>query len=76
MCCIHRAFSPGHPVTIPSLHADDVLVVWKLDRLERFLSFLIELIEKLQNDGVGFESISDGMGMLSRNGLFRTSAPV
>ncbi|WP_305728843.1 recombinase family protein [Nitrosospira briensis] len=33
----------------------DVLVVWKLDRLGRSLSFLISLIEKLQKYGAGFE---------------------
>lgn len=46
----------------------DVLVVWKLDRLGRSLSFLIELIEKLRNEGAGFESLSNGINTTSAGG--------
>lgn len=46
----------------------DVLIVWKLDRLGRSLSFLIELIEKLRNEGAGFESLSDGINTTSAGG--------
>jgi DNA invertase Pin-like site-specific DNA recombinase len=46
----------------------DVLVVWKLDRLGRSLSFLISLIEKLRNDGAGFESLSDGINTTTSAG--------
>ncbi len=45
-----------------------MLVVWKLDRLGRSLSFLIELIEKLRNEGAGFESLSDGINTTSAGG--------
>jgi DNA invertase Pin-like site-specific DNA recombinase len=46
----------------------DVLVVWKLDRLGRSLSFLIELIEKLRNEGAGFESLTDGIDTTTAGG--------
>jgi DNA invertase Pin-like site-specific DNA recombinase len=40
----------GLSQAIAAVGAGDVLVVWKLDRLGRSLSFFIELIEKLRND--------------------------
>lgn len=39
----------------------DVLVVWKLDRLGRSLSFPIDLLCKLQLDGADFQSLTDGI---------------
>jgi DNA invertase Pin-like site-specific DNA recombinase len=45
-----------------------VLVVWKLDRLGRSLSFLIELIDKLRKDQAGFESLSDGINTTTAGG--------
>lgn len=41
----------GLSQAIAAVGKGDVLVVWKLDRLGRSLSFLIELIEKLRNEG-------------------------
>ena len=38
----------------------DTLVVWRLDRLGRSMSHLINLIEQLIQQGVGFKSIQDG----------------
>lgn len=52
---------PGLVQALAVVGAGDILVVWKLDRLGRSLSFLIELIEKLRNDQAGFESLSDGI---------------
>ena len=46
----------------------DVLVVWKLDRLGRSLSFLIDLIEKLKKDGAGFQSLTDGIDTTTTGG--------
>ncbi len=37
------------------------LVVWKLDRLGRSLRHLIELINELQEKGIMFRSIQDGI---------------
>jgi DNA invertase Pin-like site-specific DNA recombinase len=58
----------GLSQALAAVGAGDVLVVWKLDRLGRSLSFLIELIEKLRNDRAGFESISDGINTTTAGG--------
>ncbi|BCT66845.1 recombinase family protein [Nitrosospira sp. NRS527] len=59
---------PGLSQAIAAVGTGDVLVVWKLDRLGRSLSFLIELIEKLRNDQAGFESLSDGINTTTAGG--------
>jgi DNA invertase Pin-like site-specific DNA recombinase len=38
----------------------DVLLVWRLDRLGRSMSHLVNLVEDLRQKGVGFRSICDG----------------
>lgn len=58
----------GLSQAIAAVGKGDVLVVWKLDRLGRSLSFLISLIEKLRNDGAGFESLSDGIDTTAAGG--------
>lgn len=37
----------------------DVLVVWRLDRLGRSLTYLIEVITRLNERGIGFKSITE-----------------
>ncbi len=46
----------------------DVLVVWKLDRLGRSLSHLIEIVSHLKSKGVGFKSLTEGMDTSSPSG--------
>jgi len=46
----------------------DILMVWKLDRLGRSLSFLIELVENLKEQGSGFVSLSDGIDTTTAGG--------
>ena len=53
---------------IKQIQKGDVLVVWKLDRLGRSLSFLIEFIEGLRNKGAGFQSLSDGINTTTAGG--------
>ncbi|SEP44071.1 recombinase family protein [Nitrosovibrio sp. Nv6] len=58
----------GLSQAIAAVGKGDVLVVWKLDRLGRSLSFLIELIDKLRKDQAGFESLSDGINTTTAGG--------
>jgi hypothetical protein len=41
-----------------SLKPDDVLVVWKLDRLTRSLSDLLQINKRLEEIGAGFRSLT------------------
>lgn len=46
----------------------DVLVVWRLDRLGRSLSHLIEVIQNLGQQGVGFQSLSENIDTTTAGG--------
>ena len=50
------------------LRAGDVLVVWRLDRLGRSLKDLIEWMNYLEEMGVGFESLQEGMSTTTPTG--------
>jgi len=51
-----------------TLAADDVLVVWKLDRLGRSLAHLIQVITLLDADDVGFRSLSEAIDTTTASG--------
>jgi len=53
---------------IEFLRPEDVLVVWKLDRLGRSLSHLIELVGGLRKRGVGFRSLTETIDTTSAMG--------
>ncbi len=55
-----RTQRPGLESCLETLRPGDVLLVWRLDRLGRSMSHLVQLIEELQERGVGFRSICDG----------------
>jgi DNA invertase Pin-like site-specific DNA recombinase len=52
------------------LREGDTLVVWKLDRLGRTVRHLIELVERLEENNVHFQSITDGIDTKTPAGRF------
>ncbi|MEL6310855.1 MAG: recombinase family protein [Pseudomonadota bacterium] len=56
-----RTERPGLAEAIAYLREGDVLVVWRLDRLGRSLSHLIETVGSLEARGVGFRSLTEAI---------------
>jgi DNA invertase Pin-like site-specific DNA recombinase len=50
------------------LRKGDVLVVWKLDRLSRSLKDVLSLMEKIQQAGAGFQSLTEAVETTSPGG--------
>jgi len=50
------------------VRAGDVLVVWRLDRLGRSLKYLIEVITRLNERGIGFKSITEQIDTTTSGG--------
>lgn len=46
---------------LDQLRADDVVVVWKLDRLSRSLKDLLLIMEKIDATGAGFRSLTESI---------------
>ena len=59
---------PALRKALASLNAGDVLIVWKLDRLGRSLSHLIEVTNDLAGRGVGFRSLSEAIDTTTPQG--------
>jgi DNA invertase Pin-like site-specific DNA recombinase len=59
---------PGLNDALAYIRAGDVLVVWKLDRLGRSLSHLIDTVTALGGRGVGFKSLTEGVDTSTSNG--------
>lgn len=49
---------PGLDACLRALRAGDTLIVWKLDRLGRNLTHLVETVNKLNARGVGFKVLT------------------
>src|SRR5215213_7847605 len=50
------------------LRAGDTLVVWRLDRLGRSLPHLIETITNLEQEGIGFRSLTEQIDTTTSGG--------
>jgi DNA invertase Pin-like site-specific DNA recombinase len=61
---------PGLQTALAVLREQDTLVLWKLDRLGRTVKGLIELINKLSQEGVHFKSITDQVDTSTPSGRF------
>lgn len=53
---------------LSTLRKGDTLVVWKLDRLARSLKDLVEIIEDLQQRGIGFRSLTEAIDTTNAGG--------
>src|SRR3984885_2977164 len=53
---------------LDQLRPGDTVAVWRLDRLGRSLKHLIALIEDLEDRGVGFRSLTEGMDTTTPGG--------
>lgn len=51
---------PGLDRCMQNLKPGDTLIVWRLDRLGRSMTHLVNLIESLLKQKIGFKSIQDG----------------
>lgn len=54
-----KAERPGLAQALAYVRSGDVLVVWKLDRLGRSLSHLIDTVRTLEEHGVGLRSLTE-----------------
>ncbi len=52
---------PNSTGFLDQLRTDDVLVVWKLDRLSRSLRDVLIIMERLGNTGAGFRSLTEAI---------------
>ena len=53
---------------LSQLRSGDVLVVWKLDRLGRSLTHLVQLVNQLLEQDVGLQSLNDPIDTTSAQG--------
>lgn len=60
---------PALDKALATLKPGDVLTVWKLDRLGRSLSHLIQIAEDLGKRGVGFRSLSEAIDTTTPQGV-------
>ena len=65
-----RAERPGLTHARESLRGSDTLVVWKLDRLGRSVKHLVDLVGKLQQQGIQFKSLTDWIDTGTASGRF------
>ncbi len=63
-----RADRPGLNESLEFARRDDVIVVWRLDRLGRSLKDLLDLIHRLDECGVGLRSLTESLDTTTSGG--------
>jgi DNA invertase Pin-like site-specific DNA recombinase len=63
-----KAERPGLTEALSHLRSGDTLVVWRLDRLARSLSHLIELVNHLAGQGIAFKSLTEQIDTTTSGG--------
>ena len=63
-----KAPRPGLAEALDYVRAGDTLVVWRLDRLGRSLSHLIEVVRDLSGDGVGLRALQEQIDTTTAGG--------
>ncbi len=59
---------PGLNEALDHLRAGGTLIVWKLDRLGRSMSHLIDTVRDLDQRGIGFRSLTEGIDTTTSGG--------
>ncbi len=62
------ASRPQLDLCLAALQPGDTLVVWKLDRLGRSLQHLVAVVNELQDRGIGFRSLTEGIDTSTASG--------
>jgi DNA invertase Pin-like site-specific DNA recombinase len=65
-----KSARPGLENALLHIRKGDTLVVWKLDRLGRSMSHLIQLVKELNERGIGFQSLQENIDTMSSGGKF------
>jgi len=65
-----RSDRPELAKALDYLRADDVFVVWRLDRLGRSLPHLVQTMADLEDRKIGFRSLTEGLDTTSAAGRF------
>ncbi len=63
-----RTARPGLEEALAYLREGDLLVVWKLDRLGRSVPHLIDTIQTLNQQGIGFKSLQENIDTTTSGG--------
>jgi DNA invertase Pin-like site-specific DNA recombinase len=59
---------PGLMDALSPLREGDTLVVWRLDRLGRFIRHLIDTVTDFQDRGIGFKSLTESIDTTTSGG--------
>lgn len=63
-----KAERPGLTAALSFLREGDTLVVWKLDRLGRSMTHLLQVVAELEGRGVGFRSLTETINTTTPTG--------